>query len=76
MGITMRMYAQRKGWQLGQVEIRLDGEKEGPGVLSTIRVHIEMTGAFGEEERARLKEIAARCPTHKVLSTGVAIVHV
>jgi putative redox protein len=76
MGITMRMYAQRKGWKLGQVEIRLEGEKTDRGVLSTARVQIEIEGELNEEERARLKEIANRCPTHKALSTGISIVQV
>lgn len=74
MGITMRMYAQRKGWQLGQVEIRLEGEKTDRGVLSAARVHIELEGGLSEEEQARLKEIAGRCPTHKALSSGISIV--
>lgn len=76
MGITMRMYAQRKGWKLGQVEIRLEGEKTDRGVLSAARVHIELEGELSEEERARLKEIAGRCPTHKALSSGISIVQV
>jgi putative redox protein len=76
MGITMRMYAQRKGWKVGQVEIRLEGEKTDRGVLSAARVHIEIEGELSEEERARLKEIAGRCPTHKALSTGISIVQV
>lgn len=72
----MRMYAQRKGWSLGQVEIQLDAEKSGSGVISGIRMHIELPKTLGEEEQRRLREIATRCPTHKVLSSGVPIVHV
>jgi putative redox protein len=74
MAITMRMYAQRKGWKLGQVEIRLEAEKTDRGVLSAARVHIQLDAGLGEEEQARLKEIAGRCPTHKALSTGISIV--
>lgn len=76
MGITMRMYAQRKGWGLGQVEIHLEAEKSGHGVISGIKMHIEFQGTLSEEEQNRLREIATRCPTHKVLSTGVPIVDV
>ena len=74
MAITMRMYAQRKGWKLGQVQIQLEAEKTDPGVLSGARVHIELDGGLSEEERARLTEIAGRCPTHKALSAGISIV--
>jgi putative redox protein len=70
------MYAQRKGWKLGQVEIRLEAEKTDRGVLSGARVHIELDAGLGEEERARLTEIAGRCPTHKALSAGISIVQV
>jgi putative redox protein len=76
MAITMRMYAQRKGWKLGQVEIRLEAEKTDRGVLSGARVHIQLDSGLSEEEWARLKEIAGRCPTHKALSTGISIVQV
>jgi len=76
MAITMRMYAQRKGWKLGQVQIQLEAEKTDRGVLSGARVHIELDGGLGAEEQARLKEIAGRCPTHKALSTGISIVQV
>jgi putative redox protein len=70
------MYAQRKGWDLGQVEIALDREKNGKGVLSGIKMHIELDGKLTEEERMRIKSIAFLCPTYKVLSAGVSIVEV
>ncbi|MFQ5960762.1 MAG: OsmC family protein [Candidatus Methylomirabilales bacterium] len=76
MGITMRMYAQRKGWELGQVEIILDREKDSKGVLSEIKMHIDLGGNMNEDERTRLRDIASRCPTHKVLSRAVPIVEV
>ena len=72
----MRMYAQRKGWDLGQVEVQLEAEKSSHGVISGIKIHIEFGGTLNEEQQTRLKEIATRCPTHKVLSTGVPIVQV
>ena len=76
MGITLRMYAQRKGWDLGEVEVQLEAEKSDKGIISGIKMHIELGGTLSEEERSRIKEIATRCPTHKVLSTGVNIVQV
>ncbi len=72
----MRMYAQRKGWDLGQVQIDLEAEKSNHGVLSDIKMHIELEGALTDQERTRLKEIATRCPTHRVLAAGVSIAQV
>lgn len=70
----MRMYAQRKGWDLGQVKITLDRERDSKGVTSEVKMHIEFGGNLNEEERMRLKDIAARCPTHKLLARAVPIV--
>jgi putative redox protein len=76
MAITMRMYAQRKGWDPRQVEIRIEAEKSDRNILSGTRVHIDIQGGLSEEERTRLKEIASRCPTHQALSTGISITQV
>jgi putative redox protein len=72
----MRMYAQRKGWELGQVEIQLEAEKSGHGAIAGIKMRIEFQGTLSEEEQSRLREIATRCPTHKVLSAGIPIVQI
>ena len=45
------MYAQRKGWDLGQVEVQLEAEKSGHGAISGIKMHIEFRGTLSEEEQ-------------------------
>ncbi|HLK93615.1 MAG TPA: OsmC family protein [Polyangia bacterium] len=70
--ITLRMYAERKKWELGRVHVALKLEKSADGAD-----RIERTLTFGaplsEEQRARLAEIAEKTPVTKTLKTGAAI---
>jgi putative redox protein len=69
--MTLKMYASRKGWQLDRVSVRLSQEKEGD--THKIRRHIQLEGKLDDEQRARLLEIAAKCPVHKTLTGEIAI---
>ncbi|MBW7867025.1 MAG: OsmC family protein [Brumimicrobium sp.] len=71
---TLKMYAQRKEWDLQGVrtDIRIiHGEK--PGILPTIERDIELVGNLDEEQKARLLEIANKCPIHKLLTHEIQI---
>jgi putative redox protein len=72
--ITIEMYAKRKGWAVGPMEVTVDMEYEGP-VPRTFTVSVSLPGDLDEEQRRRLLAIAARCPVHKVLA-GEATVEV
>ena len=69
--ITLRMYAERKGWELGEVGVDLvmlrDGDAER--IERTIRI----AGAITEEQRARLAEIAEKTPVTKTIKRGTMI---
>jgi putative redox protein len=65
--ITMEMYAQRKEWDLSDVEVIVDMEYER-AVPSSFEVTLRLPRALSEEQRERLKTMAARCPVHKALS--------
>ncbi|MEZ5915161.1 MAG: OsmC family protein [Parvularculaceae bacterium] len=72
--MTMRMYAQHKGWPLESAAIEV---KRAPGAdahaAREFEKSIELKGALDAVQRARLVEIADRCPVHKILSQGAAI---
>ncbi|MCO5269444.1 MAG: OsmC family protein [Brumimicrobium sp.] len=71
---TLKMYAQRKEWDLQGVrtDIRIiHGEK--PGILPTIERDIVLVGNLDEEQKARLLEIANKCPIHKLLTHEIQI---
>lgn len=66
--MTVKMYAERKGWPLRSVEVRvhIDKSPEGNVLRRTIRLH----GALDEEQRVRLLDIAGKCPVHKTLASN------
>jgi putative redox protein len=75
--ITVEMYAERKGWDLGDVEVDVEMECDGPSPKAfegTVRVPT----ALEPEQQERLRVIAGKCPVHRALSseTEVAITDV
>ena len=81
--MTLRLYADRKGWPLEGVSVRLDHERiyerdcaeceTGEGQISRIRRVVALSGPLSAEQRARLLEIAERCPVHRTLVGPVRI---
>lgn len=71
---TLRLYAKRKGWPLGPVRVsvvhRRELAQDPPDVFDRI---IALRGPLDDEQRARLLEIADRCPVHLMLTRGAAI---
>lgn len=66
--MTLRMYAARKNWPLQKITVALAHEKID-GVDHFTR-DITLTGDIDAEQRARLLEIANKCPVHKTLESG------
>jgi putative redox protein len=72
--ITMRMYADRKKYKLEAIKIELAISPEDQiDNSTTITKNITLTGDLTEEERARLLQIADKCPIHKMLSNPIKI---
>ncbi len=69
--ITLRMYAQRKGWKIDEVNVWLKLEREE--TLTRIMRDIEVKGDLTDENRNRLLEIAKVCPVAKILEGQVKI---
>lgn len=74
IAITVEMYANRKGWDVGAVEVDVEMSYEGP-VPTNFDVGLKLPGGLDEEQRRRLLVIATKCPVHKVLA-GEAQVNV
>jgi putative redox protein len=81
--MTVSLYARRKQWPLEGVTVKLghsrihaadcdDCETTG-GMLDRIELDLELHGALTEEQRARLLEIANKCPVHKTLISEINI---
>ena len=67
--VTLRMYAQRKGWDLQTVDVRVEIDYKA----FTIRREIALGGNLDVEQRARLLQIADACPVHKLLANAVPV---
>lgn len=86
MAITLRMYADRKGWPLTGVEVRLrsgrshqadcvDCEKGTVGV-GLVQRQVVLHGPLDEAQRGRLLAIGDRCPLSQTLAGGIRVADV
>lgn len=73
--ITLRMYADRKGWPLEGVEVLAQVRPQATGSRASIETSIQLLGTnLTEEMLDRLHDIATRCPMHKLLEQGFDVV--
>ena len=66
--ITMEMYADRKGWELGEVEVQTEMEYGESGVPKSFVVTLHLSRELEPEQVERLKAIAGKCPVHRALT--------
>ena len=81
--MTLRMYADHKGLPLEGVSVRLEHDRvhatdceeceTKEGKVDRIRRVVELRGDLTEEQRARMLEIADRCPVHRTLTSETII---
>ena len=81
--MTMRMYANRKGYNLDHVEVKLSHSKihatdcenceTKKGLVDHIQTDITIEGDLTDEERQKIFDIAARCPVHRTITSEIII---
>ncbi len=69
--ITMEMYAARKGWDIGHVEVDVEYSPAERGCPTKFELVMRLPDGVPEEQVERLRVIAAKCPVHRVLDGEV-----
>lgn len=69
--ITMQMYADRKGWDTGEITVRVSRIMNETVTDFNVEIHFEKT--LDEASMDRLILISKKCPVHKVLSNPIRI---
>jgi putative redox protein len=69
--ITMEMYADRKGWAVGELEVNVNYEPAQRGSPTKFEMQVRMPKELPEEQREKLMQIAAKCPVHRTLEGEV-----
>ena len=71
--MTIRMYADRKGWDLQKVIVDVGFKRNLSTQTVTFRKEIELIGNLDSEQRQRLLEMGANCPIEKMLKGEIKI---
>jgi putative redox protein len=69
--ITMEMYAARKGWNIGHVEVGVEYTPAERGCPTKFQLVMRLPEDLPEDQVERLRVIAAKCPVHRVLDGEV-----
>ena len=82
--MTVLMYARRKGWEVTECSVHLTHERvhaddsadaeKGTRRVEVIKRDISLHGHVTEEQKARLLEIAQKCPVHKTLQSAPTVI--
>ncbi|HEY1357658.1 MAG TPA: OsmC family protein [Thermoleophilaceae bacterium] len=69
--ITIEMYAERKGWDLGDVVVDVNYEPAQRGSPTKFKMNIKLPKELPEEQQERVLQVAAKCPVHRTLEGEV-----
>lgn len=71
--ITIKMYANRKGWPLKEAIVTVNFQQNLETNTSYLEAKIELEGDLSDEQKERLLAIARKCPVHKLLESSMEI---
>ena len=81
--MTMRLYADRKGWPLDRASVRVDHDKihaedcaeceTREGLVDSFTRELTLEGALDDEQKKKLLEIADKCPVHRTLHSEIVV---
>jgi uncharacterized OsmC-like protein len=81
--MTIGLYARKRGWRLDNITVSLRHSKihardceeceTKEGRIDRIELEVHLDGALTDEQRAKLMEIAEKCPVHQTLTSEINI---
>ena len=71
--MTIRLYANRKTWPLARVQVDVRHKRSSLNARDVFEASVHLEGDLDAEQRARLVEIAERCPVHMTLTRGADV---
>src|SRR5579871_5783730 len=69
--ITIEMYVQRKGWDIGPIEVDCEYEQAERGSATNFTLSLRLPRDCSDEQRERIRTVAAKCPVHRTLEGPV-----
>jgi putative redox protein len=73
--ITIEMYAARKEWGLGTVEVTVEYTEASPDDPPTFDLAITLGAELSEETQQKVLIIAGKCPVHRVLKSQDVVIN-
>jgi putative redox protein len=67
------MYINRKQWNVSEINVKIDFERDSDRNVSLFTRKVEVIGEVDDIQRQRLETIANSCPIHKVLTHSIEI---
>jgi putative redox protein len=71
--ITLKLYAERKRIALDRVRVNVRHDRDRATGAESFHREVRLSGDLSDTERAKLMEIAERCPVHRTLTAGARI---
>jgi putative redox protein len=72
--ITIEMYADRKEWELGEVEVNVNFTEASASDPPSFGVQIKVQAELDENQRERILVIAGKCPVHRALASEETVI--
>jgi len=70
--VTMEMYAKRKGWDIGPIEVQCEYAPADRGCNTRFKLVLRLPSGCPEDQIEKLRIIAAKCPVHRTLDGEVS----
>ena len=71
--MTIVMYAERKGWEVGNLEVSAEFERPAVGETAQFDVLVRLPSSLSDEQVERIMVIAGKCPVHRTLVGEVEV---